>query len=140
MGLQKKKAPVKAPLLAVGLFRFAELVLPHISEMKSFERACSAAKWIVEGAGERYDGPEIEPIRKSRLGGIQYERQPPVSEALLVGARRRFHLRHIRGPSRFVCRHRPPIRFEHCGNRGHWSRYPSGDVDGDVPAKTLPAG
>src|SRR6202167_73384 len=76
----------------------------------------------------------------SHLGGIQYERQPPVSEALLFGTSRRFDLRHVRGPSRFVCRHRPPVRFEHCDNRGHWSRYPSSDVDGDVPAKTLPAG
>jgi hypothetical protein len=29
--------------------------------------ACSAAKFVVEGAGEEYDAREIEPNRKSRL-------------------------------------------------------------------------
>jgi hypothetical protein len=29
--------------------------------------ACSAAQFVVEGAGEEYDAPEIEPNRKSRI-------------------------------------------------------------------------
>ena len=36
--------------------------------------ACSAAKFVVEGAGEEYDAPEIEPNRKSRLKSFVYAR------------------------------------------------------------------
>jgi hypothetical protein len=33
----------------------------------AISRVCSAAKFVVEGAGEEYNAPEIEPNRKSRL-------------------------------------------------------------------------
>ena len=44
--------------------------------------ACSAAKFVVEGAGEDYDAPDIEPNRKSRLA--QSEPMPETSREGIV--------------------------------------------------------
>jgi hypothetical protein len=77
--------------------------------------------------------------KEAQLGGIQDERESFVSKALLSVIRRSFHLCGILGPSRFMRRCRPPIRFEHCDTRCHGSRSRSASMC-DVPAKTFPAG